>query len=111
VRSLRRSPPIKRAPRFRSVGRMRIDAAAELLRLEYEKARLAALRVRLASGLGRAEVDLKTAEQRVAWVLDMLENNHAPPSDVIRRDQTAQSAEQRLAKVLELLGANVGASR
>jgi hypothetical protein len=90
---------------------MRIDAAAELLRLEYEKARLAALRGRLASGLGRAEIDLQTTEQRVAWVLDMLGTDRPPSGGANRRHPTAQSAEQRLAKVLELLGANVGTSR
>ena len=72
MRKMRRLQTLKRAPRKRSVGRLRIDAAAELLRLEYERARLAALRGRLAGGLARANFDISVAEQRVGWVLDLL---------------------------------------
>ena len=72
MKMLRRTGPLKRAPRMRSVGRLRIDAAAELLRLEYEKARLSALRARLAVGLNHANQEITAAETRVAFVLDAL---------------------------------------
>ena len=72
MRTMRRLATLKRAPRMRSVGRLRIDAAAELLRLEYERARLSALRGRLAGGLARADFDISVAQTRVGWVLDLL---------------------------------------
>ena len=72
MRALRRLATPKRAPRIRSVGRLRIDAAAELLRLEYEKARLAAMRGRLAGGLARTHGELAAAETRIVRVLRLL---------------------------------------
>ena len=109
MRPLPRTPPIKRAPRMRSLGRQRIDAAAELLRLEYEKARLAALRTRLAGGLGRAEQSFEAAERRVAFVLDLLTNQ--APRVAAAEAGAAQTPEQRIALALALLGGQPGASR
>ena len=62
MKMLRRTGPLKRAQRMRSLGRMRIDAAAELPRLQYRKARLS-------GGLAQADDELVFADERVAWVL------------------------------------------
>jgi len=72
VRPQLRTATLKRAPSARSVGRLRLDAAAELLRLEFERARLAALQGRLSTGLKRAEREVKTAEARIGWLIDIL---------------------------------------
>jgi len=90
---------------------MRIDAAAELLRLEYEKARISALRGRLASGLGRADQELKTTQSRVAWVLDMLGSETRPTQGATGAKLTPKSAEQLVTLALELLAGNAGTSR
>jgi hypothetical protein len=74
----RRSPP-KRQGLIRRPVQTRMDASAELVRLEYERDKLSRQMTELKERFGRVEAELEVVTKRAAWLHAFLDEQMAGP--------------------------------